>query len=103
MKVTRFKLGNRGITNLTPLAGLTGLKELVIYENQVTDLKPLARLTKLEVLDLHSNRIANLTPLAGLTKLEELVLKDNPNLTMAEIDKLQTALPNCRILHNAKK
>jgi len=41
--------------------------------------------------------------LAGLTKLEELWLNDNPNLTEAEIGKLQKVLPNCKIEHNATK
>jgi hypothetical protein len=35
--------------------------------------------------------------------LTTLRLSDNPKLTRAEIDKLQKALPKCKITHNAKK
>ncbi len=70
--------------------------------------KPTGELTKADVekvtrLDLEGNQITDLKPLAGLTKLELLYLSGNPNLTKAEIDKLQKALPKCEIKHNATK
>ncbi len=68
-----------------------------------TDLMPLAGLTKLEGLYLGGNQITDLTPLMGLQELKGLHLSDNPNLTNAEIEKLQKALPGCDISHNVKK
>ena len=47
--------------------------------------------------------ITDITPLAGLTNLKQLLIYDNPDLTRSEIDKLQAALPNCIIRHNATK
>ena len=88
--------------DLKPLAGLTELKELVLYDNQITDLKPLAGLTELTTLNLSDNQITDLTPLAGLTELKELLLFSN-QITKAEIAKLQKALPKCRIKHDATK
>ena len=42
--------------------------------------------------------------LLGLRQVEYLHLEDNPNLTTAQIAKLQIALyPKCKISHNAKK
>ena len=35
--------------------------------------------------------------------LEKLNLEDNPDLTKAQIDQLQNALPECDIDHNATK
>jgi internalin A len=64
---------------------------------------PLAGLTKLEGLYLGGNQITDLTPLMGLQELKGLHLSDNPNLTNAEIEKLQKALPGCDISHNVKK
>ncbi len=80
-KVTWLNLRYKNITDLNPLAGLTKLEELWLYDNKITDLKPLA----------------------GLTKLDMLFLSDNLNLTKAEIGKLQKALPKCKITHNATK
>ena len=42
----------------------------------------------------------------GLEKLDQLVvlyLEDNPDLTKAQIDQLQKALPKCRIKSNPTK
>jgi hypothetical protein len=41
--------------------------------------------------------------LEKLTQLKHLMLHDNPDLTKAQIAKLQKALPNCKISSNAKK
>ena len=37
---------------------------------------------------------------AGLKQLKSLDLHHNPNLTKAEIEKLQGALPKCKIIHD---
>jgi len=41
--------------------------------------------------------------LEKLAQLKELDLQYNPELTKAQIDQLQKALPKCEIKHNAKK
>jgi 5-bromo-4-chloroindolyl phosphate hydrolysis protein len=41
--------------------------------------------------------------LEKLTKLENLYLRDNLDLTKAQIDELEKALPDCRIQSNPKK
>jgi len=41
--------------------------------------------------------------LAGLTKLKRVSFSSNPDLTKAEIGKLQKALPKCEISHDATK
>jgi hypothetical protein len=41
--------------------------------------------------------------LEKLTQLEKLILYVNPDLTKAQIDELQKALPKCKIIHNAEK
>jgi Leucine-rich repeat (LRR) protein len=98
-KLEQMAIGGNQITDLTPLADLTKLVVLGLDDNQITDLTPLARLKELKTLGLDRNQITNLTPLAGLTKLEWLRIAGNPNLTQAEIDKLQKALPKCKITH----
>ena len=41
--------------------------------------------------------------LEKLTQLKRLSLDFNPNLTKAQIDQLQKALPKCQIKSNPKK
>ena len=88
------------ISDLTLLAKLTKLEKLVITGNKITDLKPLGDLTELQVLDLRRNKITDLSPLAELKQLKEVSLYSN-YITMEEVNKLKTALPNCKIFHNA--
>ena len=64
---------------------------------EIADLSSLPGLTSLTALGLHSNQITDLSPLKGLTELKLLDLKCNPNLSKAETDKLQEALPECKI------
>ncbi len=61
------------------------------------------KLTKITYLALSSNQLTDVKGLEKLTQLKHLTLHDNPDLTKAHIAKLQKALPNCKIIHNAKK
>ena len=65
------------LSDLAPLAGLTSLETLHLYDNQISDVSPLAGLTSLRELDLRLNPISDVSPLAGLTSLETLYLSDN--------------------------
>jgi hypothetical protein len=117
------------ITDISPLNGIVKLEYLILSYNKVpldqltqflknmhrlqvlglagyeiSDLSFLTQLNQVIIaVDLSANKITDLTPLAGLTHLQEINLNDNPKLTKAEIDKLQKALPKCKIHHNAKE
>ena len=93
---------NRPTGELTK-ADLEKVKGLYLGGNRISDLSPLAGLKELEGLSLPFNRITDLTPLAGLTGLKALWLDGNPNLTKAEIYRLQKALPKCKIRHSAQR
>ncbi|MYE87444.1 T9SS type A sorting domain-containing protein, partial [Candidatus Poribacteria bacterium] len=60
------------ISDISPLAGLTGLTRLALHGNDISDISALAGLTKLKWLNLHGNNISDISVLAGLTKLEWL-------------------------------
>ena len=75
--VTRLDLSRQDLSDLSPLAGLAGLRELNVEGNAIVDLLPLAGLTGLERLDLSGNRVADLWALSELTGLEVLLLDDN--------------------------
>ena len=65
------------LVDITPLAKLTNLTELIIQGNQISDLTPLSNLTQLQTLFLANNQITDVTPLANLTQLIWLTLNHN--------------------------
>ena len=73
----RLDLSSRHLTDITALAGLTGLRELDLRDNAIEDLWPLAGLRGLEALYLSGNQISDLRPLAGLRGLKVLDLSGN--------------------------
>jgi Leucine-rich repeat (LRR) protein len=91
------------LTNVTGLEKLTKLKMLSLMHNQLTDVKGLEKLTQLEELLLYNNKLTDVKGLEKLTELTTLYLMDNPDLTKAQIDQLQKALPKCKIGSNTKK
>jgi len=64
--------GNKGLSDLSPLANLTTLQSLDCHSTQVSSLAPLANLTSLQWLDCHSTQVSDLVPLANLTALQWL-------------------------------
>jgi internalin A len=60
------------VSDLRPLAGLTGLQSFYCNGTQVSDLSPLARFTGLQSLDCDGTKVSDLGPLAQLTGLQSL-------------------------------
>ena len=77
--------------------------KLSLLGNQLTSVKGLEKLTRLKSLNLRANQLTDVKGLEMLTQLDDLWLEDNPDLTKAQIDELQKALPNCYILSNPKE
>ena len=74
-----LKLGGEiSVTDLTPLAGLSELRELQLSHGDIRDISPLAGLVKLQVLRLHYNEISDVSVLRGLADLRDLFLSGNP-------------------------
>ncbi len=76
------KIGNNwynsnSFTDLTPLIGLTNLKELNLNRASITNLSGLEGVTSLTWLDLTLTNITDISALAGLTNLTELYLGGN--------------------------
>ncbi len=102
-KVKWLYLGNNRITDVSPLTRLKKLNALLLGGNQLTDVSALAGLKELKILSLANNQLTDVSALAKLKELERLSLENNPELTKAEIEKLQKALPKCTILHNVRE
>ncbi len=97
--VTVLDLGEGGGSDLTPLSGLTGLKELYLDHSALPeDISPLCSLTNLETLDLSYTNVVSVTALSGMTSLKLLNLEDD-QISEEDIETLRQALPDCEIIH----
>jgi hypothetical protein len=67
-------LSGAPIVDMSPLAGLKTLQSLYLEDTQVFDVSPLAGLDSLRILTLDGTRVNNVEPLAGLTSLQTLSL-----------------------------
>lgn len=85
---------DKRISTISPLAGLTNLKSLVLQNNLIQDLEPLSELTGLTYLNLLQNRISDLAPLRHLQLLEKLWLGGDPVASLRVLEEL----PNLREL-----
>ena len=55
------------------------------------------------MVSLHNNKLTDVKGLEKLPKLTFLNLLNNSDLTKAQIDELQKALPKCDIISNPKE
>ena len=94
-----LKLHANKLTDVKGLENLTKLTILNLSQNQLTEIpKGLEKLTKLTELSLGDNQLTDVTGLEKLTNLTWLSLDFNDDqLTKAQIDQLQKALPKCKI------
>ena len=102
-QLQELALGENQLKAVTALETLTKLETLRLHNNQLTDVKGLENLTQLKYLDFADNKLTDVKGLENLTQLKSLKLFDNPDLTKAQIDELQKALPNCKIYSDPTK
>ena len=79
-KIRQLYLLNTPISDLSPLRGLTNLTELHLNDTLVSDLSPLSGLTNLTSLNIHPTLATDLSPLAGLINLKSIAFS-NENLS----------------------
>jgi Leucine-rich repeat (LRR) protein len=72
--LTLLDTGVNQITDISPLAGLTGLTNLTLSRNQIADISALAEMTGLMQLDLSGNPITDISVLSVFTGLSYLGL-----------------------------
>jgi internalin A len=80
---------------------LIALQTLSLANTDITNLDPLKGLTSLHWLSLEETKVSNLEPLKGLVALEELDLAGT-QAKKEDIDALQEALPNLKIVLEAQ-
>ena len=78
----RYTQESSDFSDLRPVAPLTALRSLTVWNSRVSDLTPLAGRDALQSLDLRDTKVSNLTPLAGLGALQSL------NLSFTQVSDL---------------
>ncbi|GHU61511.1 hypothetical protein AGMMS49983_01370 [Clostridia bacterium] len=87
--LTDLILWGNNISDISSLASLTNLTILGLGGNEISDISPLASLTNLTFLGLHQNNISDISPLASLTNLTELNLEQNRISDISSLKKLK--------------
>jgi hypothetical protein len=65
------------LIDLTPVAGLSALKQVSLSHSRISDLSPLASSINLTELTVSSSKVSDLSPLAALTNLTELTVSNS--------------------------
>ena len=100
LNINSLNLRYNHVDDVSPLAYCTQLEFLNLSENLIlSDVTPLAGLTALKNLDCHANQITDLSFTTGLTNLERLVLRSNGLTDVSKIAHL-TNLTELRIEWN---
>ncbi|MEL7133802.1 MAG: leucine-rich repeat domain-containing protein, partial [Pseudomonadota bacterium] len=76
------------VTDLTPIASLTQLKELWLQRTPIHDLSPLTGLLDLEELQLSETNVVDLSPLRSLNSLERLTVNNTHVSSVAVLSEL---------------
>ena len=76
--LTRLGLPGNRISDISRLAELTNLKWLELADNDISDVSPLAQLKNLTWLHLGGNMISDFSPLDGLRENIKLIWYNNP-------------------------
>ena len=79
---------NTPTLDLRPLETLVNLEEISLENSKVSDISPLAALKKLSELHLTNNQIGNISPLVGLTELRILWIQGNPVTDFGPLSEL---------------
>ena len=90
--------GENQVSDLSPIAGLIGLRGLGLTGNPVSDLSPLAGLINLECLLFSGTNVSDLSPLAGLTNLKDLYFH---GVNVSDLSPL-AGLINLELIHSWK-
>lgn len=75
LSLVNLDLSGRGISNLEPLADLTGLQSLNLSDNPVQDIAPLVRLERLRKLDLRQTEVSGVSDLSLLAERGLIILR----------------------------
>ena len=86
------------LSDLGILKNLTNLQELEIRDTSVSDIESIKGLTNLKMLNLVGTPITSLKSIKSLKNLQSLNIISCKNITNDQVEDLQNALPNLKII-----
>ena len=102
--LTSLKLGSSPLfsaqLDISPIAGLTNLRELSISNYSISDIAPIADLVNLTSLSLAGNSISDISAVTGLTDLTSLNLNSNSISNISAVGEL-TNLTQLQLIDNS--
>ena len=75
--ILSIDLAENEIADLSPIAGLDRVQQLILNDNQIVDLTPLAGMKKLQYIGIDRNKVKSLAPLKDLEKLRAFYASGN--------------------------
>ena len=87
-----LNLGNNSVSDISVLSGLTLLNTLNLSDNSISDISALSGLTSMSILDLRNNNISDVSALSGMTSLFMLYVAGNPISDYATLRTLEPHL-----------
>lgn len=98
--LTSLRVGyNADLADITPVAGLTNLKQLSFDSSKVSDITPVEGLTNLTELYFSYNDVTNIAPVGSLVNLKNLWFSNNDVTSLAPLANL-TALDKLYVADN---
>lgn len=98
-KLTYVDASVNSISDLIPLMGNAGLKELYLQHNAITGFDALAHMKDLTILNLSNNTLQSFAPIATCLSLQEVDVSSNALATLVDIGNL-TSLKKLNASHN---
>ncbi len=71
-------LDRNAIADISPLENMTQLISLHLFYNSILDISPVKNMKKLRVLYFGNNNVSDISPVAGLTELRNFWIEANP-------------------------
>ena len=89
LRLTKFVVPERQITDLTGLEHAIRLRVLFLEPNQIHDITTISKMKELTQLSIRNNNISNIQPISELTYLEDLIISENNIIDITPIASLR--------------